>query len=85
MLGELAGQVHGDLPGEGDVLRPPLAGHVGQADVEVVGHPLLDLAHGDSDLALLLKDFTQQGLDRFEVEGFAGKLSIGSHSDQSPL
>ena len=42
MLGELAGQVHGDLPGQGDIGGPAFACHVTVADLVMVGHALLD-------------------------------------------
>src|SRR5579862_8748865 len=41
-LRQLAGEEHGNLAGESDILRAALAGHVGQADVEMLGHLLLD-------------------------------------------
>src|SRR5262245_32888225 len=35
-FGQLPGKEHGDLPWKGDVPRPPFAGHVGQANIEMV-------------------------------------------------
>src|SRR2546423_14093124 len=39
---ELAREIHRDLAREGDVLRPALAGHIGDADVEMLCHAFLD-------------------------------------------
>jgi hypothetical protein len=62
-FGELARKVHGDLTGEGDVLRAALAGHIGDADVEVLGDFALDEIDGDGAAAFLVKDVLEEMLD----------------------
>ena len=47
LLGEFLGQVHGDLARPGDRGRALLAVHVGDLDLVVVGHRLLDVLHAD--------------------------------------
>src|SRR5208337_3337012 len=42
---EAAGEEHGDLARKSNVLRPALAGHVRQANVEMFGHLLLNLVN----------------------------------------
>ena len=47
LLGQLLGQVHGNLAGQGDLGRLALRVHVGLLDLVVLGHRLLDEIDGD--------------------------------------
>ncbi len=62
-FGELAGEVHGDLAGEGDVGGAAFAGHVREADVEVLGDAGLDLIDGDGAARFLLEEVLEQVLE----------------------
>ena len=81
-LGHLPREEHGDLAREGDVFRAPLAGHVGQPDVEMLRHLLLDDFDADRVAAFLVQDFAQQALDHFERQLLAGERGVGGHADQ---
>src|SRR5438874_548405 len=47
-LDELTRKVHGDLARHGNVRRAAMAGHVREADVEMLGDDLLNPVNGDS-------------------------------------
>ncbi|OMP13430.1 hypothetical protein COLO4_01703, partial [Corchorus olitorius] len=60
LLGQFLGQVHGNLARPGNAGRALLAVHVGDLDLVVVGHRLLDVFH--ADLAVLDGQQIAQGL-----------------------
>ena len=69
-FGHLAGEIHGDLARKGDVLRPALAGHVGEADVKMFGDLFLDDFDADGETAFFVEDFAQQAFDDFDRSAF---------------
>jgi hypothetical protein len=75
-------QEHGDLARERDILRPALAGHVREADIEVFGHFFLDDFDADGITAFFMKDFAKQAFDDFEAQLFAGQRRVGRNADE---
>ena len=66
-FGHLAREIHGDLAREGDVFRAAFAGHVGQADVKMLGDSFLDDFDADGEPAFLVEDFAQQTFDHLDA------------------
>ena len=81
-FGHLARKIHGDLAREGDVFRPALAGHVGQADVEMFGDFFLDDFDADGQPAFFVQNFAQQTFDDFDGQFFAGERRVGGDADE---
>ena len=81
-FGHLARQIHGHLAREGDVFRPAFAGHVGEADVKMLGHPFLDDFDADGEPAFFMEDFAQQPFDDFNAQLFAGERGVGSDANE---
>ena len=82
VLGERAGDIHRDLAGNGDVVGPALAGHVAVADLEVIGHALLDRLDGKDGLRLLHEHVVQEAFGGREVDGLAGEGGVAGDLDQ---
>ena len=59
LLCQFLGQVHGDLARPGDIRGAALRIHVGNLDIEEVGHRFLDVFHGN--LAVLHRQQVLQG------------------------
>ena len=85
MLGELAAEEHGDLPREGDVFRPALAGHVSHAQVKFLRHFLLDHLDSDGVAAFFLQNLAQQVFHHVIGEILAGEVRVGGHANQRTL
>ena len=64
-LCQLAREIHRHLPRESDVGGPPLARHVREPNVEVLGHAPLDLFDGDGVPRFFLQNIFQKMLDHF--------------------
>src|SRR5439155_4939694 len=84
-FGQLPGEEHGDLTGKGNILGAPFAGHVREANVEMLGHSLLDHFDIDGETALFVEHLPQESLDHLNGQVFAGERGKRSHSDQGPL
>ena len=72
----LARKEHGDLTREGNIFRPAFARHIGQANIEVLGHFLLDDFDADGEAAFFVENFAQQTFDDLDAELLAGERSI---------
>ena len=64
---QFAREVHGDLPWKRDVLRAAFAGHIREANVEVLGDAALDLVNGDGAARLLVEDVLEELLELFHA------------------
>jgi hypothetical protein len=69
VLGQRAGQVHGDLAGDGDVVGPALARHVADAQLVMLRDPLLDRLDRQLVLSLLHQGVLAAASRRGEVDG----------------
>ena len=78
----VSGQVHGNLPGKGDVLWSALARHVGQAEIEMLGHLFLNDVDANAKAAFLVQDFPQEALGDLDAQLFASEGGEGSDPDQ---
>ena len=76
LLRHFLGQIHGDLARAGDVGRALLAVHVGDLDLVVLRHRLLDVLH--ADLAVLDRQQVAQRLaHQLNINGAAAEARIG--------
>src|SRR6266850_6071982 len=75
-FGHLTGEEHRNLARESDVLRPTLARHICQANVEMFGNFLLDYFDVDGIATLLVEDFAQQAFNNFNRQFLAGERRI---------
>src|SRR5690606_21513710 len=73
VLGQRAGEIHGDLARNGDVVGPTLARHVAVADLEVIGDLLLDRLNSQEVLRLFHEHVLQQVLRGRQVKRLAGE------------
>ncbi len=83
---EFSGEIHGDLSREGNIGGPALAGHVGDADVVIIGDNFLNLIDGDRGAGFLRKERTQQRisqLDGHEIRFVIGHCQIINQLQQS--
>ena len=81
-LGQFAREIHRDLPRESDVGRAALAGHVGEAHIEMLGHAPLNLLDGDRAPRFLLQNILEQMLDHFLRQLFAAERSERGHAHE---
>src|SRR5207249_4726973 len=84
-VGEFTGQVHGNLAGERDTLRPALGAHLFDAQPEVFGRGALDQLDRNGTTS----GSREQGLEdlRGQVYGDrgAGQAGVRDHADQRAL
>ena len=83
-VGELAGEVHRDLAGEGDGLGAVLGPHVGELDAEELGRLPLDVLDGD-DLLFLAPEVGEDLLGELDAHLAAGERAEGDHPGERAL
>ena len=83
-LGQLLGQVHGDLAGEGDLGRVVLGLELGRLDLELVADELLDLFHSD-DRRRRIEEALEGLLGQVEVDPLALEGGEGDDPAQVAL
>src|SRR5687768_1477944 len=71
MLGEGAREEHRDLPWDRDVVWPALAGHVAMANLEMIGHALLNCLDREDVLRLFHQHVVQQAFSRRQIKRLA--------------
>ena len=82
VFGQCARQIHCDLPRNGDVVGPTLAGHIAVANLVVIGHLLLDRLDGELILRLLHQHVLEKHLRRRQIDGLAGQGRVACDLDQ---
>src|SRR5712671_985784 len=83
-VGELAGEVHRDLPGEGDRLGPVLGAHVAELDPEELGDFPLDMLDRD-DLLVLTPEVGEDLLGELHAHLAAAERAERDHAGERPL
>src|SRR5688500_3280865 len=79
--GQLFGQEHGDLARAGDLAGAARRLHVGQLDVEMLGHPLLDFLDGDAAV-VGAQQVAQQLLRGFQGHRMTNQGGVGGDAGQ---
>lgn len=82
VFGELTGQVHRDLAGNGDIGGAAFARHVAMADLIMVCDTLLDHLDGEEILSLFHEDILQEHLGCGQIDGLMGEGGIAGDFDQ---
>jgi len=70
-LRQLSRQIHRDLSRKGDVGGTPFARHIRQANIEVFGHPPLNLVDRNRAARFFLENVLEQMLDDIVRQLFA--------------